>query len=200
MRSFKVVVKETKTTAVYVSAESEEEAEGIAAGIESHRYCWEDQGRQVEYSRAVNPAFIDPSGVDIIWETREGRRSTTETLEAKILFLLREHDVRDGICHPSEELVAAALKQNPGIVFGIAAGEDAVIRSRALRVIGRAATDPEQVRGVLSQALSDPDLRVRDAAVCAIEELGLLDLLRDHQDHVPWFDKYIKGVLSEEQK
>lgn len=119
------------------------------------------------------------------------------TDEAKILFLLREHDVHDGICHPSEELVAAALEQDPGVVFGIAAGEDVVIRSRALRIIGRAATDPEHVSGVLSQALSDPDLKVRDAAVCAIEELDLLDLLCDHQDPVPWLDKYIKGVLSE---
>ena len=80
MRFFKVLVKETKTTAVYVAASSEEEAGDIAVRIKSHQYCWEDQGRQVECSRAVNPTSVDPSGIDIIWETREGRQITTETL------------------------------------------------------------------------------------------------------------------------
>lgn len=115
----------------------------------------------------------------------------------QILFLLREHDVQSGVSHPAEVLVAASLKQDPKVVIGIATKEDVVIRSRALEIIGRVATDSVGIAEVLSQALLDSDIRIRDAAVCAIEELGLLDLLRDHKEEIPWLDKYIKDVLSD---
>ena len=53
---------------------------------------------------------------------------------------------------------------------------------------------------LVRDALTTGNTEVRDAAVQAVEkwgESGLVDILRTHQDNVPWLHEYIQGVIDD---
>lgn len=71
------------------------------------------------------------------------------------------------------------------------------VKRSAILILGRFPRNSfSETREILSAALLDTNLGVRDAAVCSIENLGLFNLLQNHKESVEWLAKYINRLLK----
>lgn len=71
------------------------------------------------------------------------------------------------------------------------------IKRSAILILGRFPRNSfSETREILSAALLDINLGVRDAAICSIENLGLFNLLQNHKEPVEWLAKYIDRLLK----
>ncbi len=130
-----------------------------------------------------------------------------DRLEAKLVAAFDADALEDGIEHPAEHLIAAALRnqENSGIhdvlrSFSLDEQRPAFAAS-VLRCLGRQAapgTSSWRVN-LLGDALANEDIQIRDAAIQAAELWGdraLSEVLESHVEAEPWLRDYIVEVVE----
>jgi len=137
------------------------------------------------------------TAVDSDAETRREseRRSLTAIEQA-----LHTVAIEDGYNHAAERILSAHVAS-----FGEAALLDVVISSESpadcVRLLGRATNfGPTFRRAIVSWGLGSVDVRVRDAAIQAVEnweDPDLVGLLREHDEQVDWLRSYAEGVVHD---
>lgn len=120
--------------------------------------------------------------------------------------LYLDQAVEDGKDHPSDDLVRSAVLQQGCVAKARLASliltSDVCWRADLLRSVGRL---PKALAGnwgyiLMAAALKDNDLRLRDAAICALESWGdrrAAKILASHADPIPWLAAYAHSVASE---
>jgi hypothetical protein len=118
----------------------------------------------------------------------------------KLARLFDEEPVEIGEPHPAEPLLTVLVKAGG---FGqwlrsFYATEPDVRRSLILCIgrVAHTAAAQEEVRWVIAQALSDPSLQIREAAVRALETLDSIAgaLLASYDEKIPWLRDYAERV------
>ncbi len=112
--------------------------------------------------------------------------------------------MEDGFSHPLEKILQDALIRHREAVDWIltAVSEaDTSLSSALLRCLGRLASPGSETwrSELIAAGLRSPEVEVRDAAVQAVEnrdEDSLKNLLRQHEEKVPWLDEYIRQVAG----
>ncbi len=153
---------------------------------------------------AATPSIVGPA----LWVAAGPRAATIETTSEirpqDILKAFDEEPFEAGVAHSFEARLERALRASGA---GLARSVSAAIAIRPdllpdiLRCVGRLpvhlAFDP--FRSLMVEGLASPSLRVRDAAVRALETWGGDDaraILRAHHESVPWLRDYIGRVLG----
>ena len=129
-------------------------------------------------------------------------------LAAKLQASFQDNPLEDGMEHPSEEIIAEALRTTKGqqvldwLRHFCTDTSQPSFAASVLRCLGR----NDHVGTVSWQAdlvrdcLAIDDVEVRDAAVQAVESWGgsnLLDVLRTHSEPEPWLRQYILDVIED---
>jgi hypothetical protein len=135
---------------------------------------------------------VDSDAVD----HRESERRSLAAIEQA----LRTVAIEDGYNHAAERILSAHVAS-----FGEAALLDVVISADApadwVRLLGRATNlGPTFRMAIVSWGLGSVDVRVRDAAIQAVEnweDHDLVGLLRGHDEHVDWLRSYAEGVVHD---
>jgi hypothetical protein len=132
-----------------------------------------------------------------------------ERLHSKIVGVLEDEPVQDGIAHPCELILVdsldrhgAAAAEAVGDLFSSQLGRPE-ISAGLLRLVGRM----ERYRlepwatAIVNRAIKHQSTLLREAAVTAIENWEARDLgerlLIDHADPVPWLQEYVEGVIGD---
>ena len=146
------------------------------------------------------PAIIDTIGFAI--ESAEKER-----LEFGLKAALDAEPIEDGINHPAELVIGAALQSadRSHILACLEAlsvdVEHSDLSALVLRCLGRLRPGTAAWRaGVVRSALAAGDLEMRDAAVQAAESWGgeeMQDVLRGHVEGVSWLRAYIQDVVDD---
>ena len=137
--------------------------------------------------------------------SRISRRSV-ELLISEALFAIDEAAVEDGITHAAETIFLELHAANPSDALSTFASivRDGSKPSRsigALKILGRLSIGGHIWRHVVVEsALKSPSVELRDAAIQAVENWGdkrLLEVLRLHEDPVPWLADYTRQVVGD---
>ena len=129
--------------------------------------------------------------------------------EADAIALLSEHAFEDGMHHPLEELLAEVLATPPGaswicVLWSHLVADNAGRAATLLRCLGMLPHEDLSVLRdmVIDQALAHDSLRVREAAVMALERWAdersaaqLREALT--YESVPWLKEYLQAVLED---
>lgn len=147
----------------------------------------------------LGPAFL------LAYGSSPTERPALRALTAgEIVAALDAEPFESGVAHPFEPRLAAALRASS---TGLARCVAEVIATRGdlhadlLRCIGRLPEHLafEPLHGFMTEGLRSPSLRLRDAAVRALETWGseeAREILRRHDEPVPWLRDYIRRVLG----
>lgn len=115
--------------------------------------------------------------------------------------------VEDGFHHPAEAILRSALAENRTEVKAwfektLAEQGQAALAADLVKCLGR--LKPKEVEDwgleMAQRALGHPVLEVRDSAVQALELWDTpqaIELLKAHQEKVPWLQEYISRLLHE---
>lgn len=127
-------------------------------------------------------------------------------LERTLLELLHDQPVEDGLTHPGEAVLRGALRNYAAEVRAWLAERttsgSAVERASLLRLIGRLPRLQAAPWGydLVSSALKDDELEVRDAAIKAFElwrGQAALKILGQHVESEPWLADHLRRVVEE---
>lgn len=126
-----------------------------------------------------------------------------DDLEKRLDLLFDEAEVEPGYTHPVEgELRRMTARPELGKWLKDYYERHPERRRSVLLSVGRigalqAAAYPDLL-GLLRTALRDNSVRIRDAAVRALEALGARgrEILKTHEDAVPWLREYAKRVAA----
>jgi len=135
-----------------------------------------------------------------------------ESFRAHLEILLTVTPVESGQSHPAEEIVADFLNQYP--IDGPAYLQSYLLRKENLSIADkRNIADtlilfgrmPQTLVGnlgydIASKALQSEDVRIRDAAIGALEQLGgksAVEILEKHHETVDWLAEYVSKIIKE---
>ncbi len=133
---------------------------------------------------------------------------TREAFRTGLQASLDAEPFTDGMIHPAERLIAAALAADPAGAPGWIEGayreyaaSNAALAADLLRCIiarGRAALGECGV-ALVREAFGHPSLLIRDAALAAVEEWDDPDLraaLQPDREPEPWLADYMRRILA----
>ncbi len=137
-------------------------------------------------------------------------KAAEEEFRQKLLLSFEWEPIEDGYSHPAEQIIEDALKRyKSGAINWIQAvyhghtGRPA-IAANILRCIGRLDCNLIEPWGIemATKGLSNPDVEIRDAAICAFEIWGGAESVATLKDHlkaetVPWLKDYIRWVIRD---
>ena len=167
--------------------------------------------RKVEEVSRFSSSSLFPAVVDIAYfapsAPAEEESPERDRLEAKLFAAFDGDPLEDGIEHPAERIIAAALHnqesstiQNTLRSFSLDKEKPAFAAS-VLRCLGRQTTPGTSSWRVnlMRDALTIEDIQIRDAAVQAAELWGdnaLSETLESHIETEPWLRDYIVEVVE----
>lgn len=136
----------------------------------------------------------------------EGPSADWRRLQMSLLASFRDEPFEDGLSHPSEEILSAALEADTGNILLEPLRDyclDAPTPSFAvetLRCLGRLESPgtSEWRVGLVRGALRRQDLAIRDAALQAVErweDREIVPVLRSHRESEDWLREYLEEVV-----
>ena len=152
------------------------------------------------------PAVVDIACFPALAPVEE-KNPERDRLEAQLFAAFDADALEDGIEHPAERIIAAALRnqENSGIrevlrSFSLDEEKPAFAAS-VLRCLGRQAAPGTSSwrEDLIRDALAIEDIQIRDAAIQAAELWGdqaLSDILESHVEAEPWLQDYIVEVIQ----
>lgn len=133
-----------------------------------------------------------------------------DSFEMNLLTSLEREPIEDGRRHPGERILADALAHSPNANLWIesayydTAARQPELAAGILRCVGRLPRGLVEPWGLdlAREALSHPDIEVRDAAVRAFEMWGGREALRAVSEYargesVPWLATYAEQVIAD---
>lgn len=136
------------------------------------------------------------------------RRRRKARLEIALHAAFESDPLEDGFHHPAEEIIATALVSAgvPEILVWLKGfvldTEQLGHAASVLRCLGRQhrpGTERWRIE-LVRDALAAEDVEIRDAAVQTAElwaDAGMSDVLRNHDESVPWLADYIEEVVED---
>lgn len=123
----------------------------------------------------------------------------------QMLLVLTQEPVEDGVNHPAQPLLQAYFAETPRYLPWAEALRGAQPRPSLfadfLRIAGRVEPPDALLRDrLLEEGLASESVDVRDAATQAAElwaTASAAEILRRHQEKVPWLADYIERVISD---
>lgn len=158
---------------------------------------------ECQKSSDVRPSIIEKLWVDVAYETS---CFSYETKEFELLNSIENDPVIDGFTHKGETILGKLLHEKYGdvrfhlerLLFG---DENVKIRSSVLLLLGRLnPIDADWRAYIIKKALTFEDIEMRDAAIQAAElweDFEMLDVLRRHEELVPWLKDYKERVIED---
>lgn len=137
--------------------------------------------------------------------TEEGEQQSPLVLRqiATLRAAIEAESVEDGTSHPAERVIAETMAGNEaeGFVTALVEVAPGSLQASILRLLGREPIrDASLRRRVIETGLASEDVQIRDAAVQAVEsweDAGCIELLRQHEEPVPWLADYIHDVITD---
>lgn len=165
--------------------------------------------RKVEEFPLVTSLF--PTVMDVACLTAVEENPERGRFEATLLAAFEEDVLEDGIEHPAESIIAAALQNQEytGIKDDLRSfslnEERPAFAASVLRCLGRQITPGTSSWRVdlVRDALAIEDIQIRDAAVQVAELWGdraLSKILESHVETEPWLRDYIVEVVESLQR
>lgn len=181
-----------------------------AAIVGLARRLYFDPRKVEEVPRSLNTNLF-PAVVDIAYFLRlapvEEKDAERDRLEAQLFAAFDADSLEDGIEHPAEHIIAAALRNQEDPIaqddlrsFSLDAKRP-VFAASVLRCLGRqAAPGTSSWRmELMRDALAIEDVQIRDAAIQAAELWGdqaLCEILESHVEAEPWLRDYVVEVVE----
>lgn len=133
-----------------------------------------------------------------------------EEFRQKLLLSFEREPIEDGYSHPAEQIIEDTLKRyKPGAINWIEAvyhghTERPAVAANILRCIGRLDYNLIKPWGMemATKGLSNLDIEIRDAAICAFEIWGGAESVATLKDHlkaetIPWLKDYLRRVIRD---
>ena len=115
-----------------------------------------------------------------------------------------DEPLEDGMTNGAEEIIAAVLEEHgeEAFVDRLLGLSDEVLMADCIALAGRLPPlrDTRLRRRMVAHGLSSDSLRVRDAAIQAVEmweDRECLDLLEGHEEPEDWLDEYMRQVIED---
>lgn len=134
---------------------------------------------------------------------RAGAQTISKSF-ASLVAALEVERVEDGYRHPAEGLLLEFVDQHTLRCLAqqlFLTGLRASVVADAIHLLGRIpSADLATQKEILRDGFQSPNLEIRDAAAQAAETWGhpgLVSVLRNHQEPVPWLARYIDQVARD---
>lgn len=155
--------------------------------------------------------FYDPDEILSVHLTpfAPGNKEINE-FKSQLVFELDSETVEDGVVHTVEVAIQRALIRYPQdaptwikeLFDEILAQEKLSYASGLLQCLGR--LRPEGIiniaKSLVIKGLGHENIELREAAITVIEQWGgedMLEILRQHQEQVPWLANYAQKVIQD---
>jgi len=172
-----------------------------------------NSAEKLKISNLLNPwTFVSQAMESFAQVDKESILSEqTEFLEEKnfrsrLLSVLKEEPVEDGISHNAEMVFHKALKEFPNYapvwIYNafVQTREQPSLAAGLLQCAGRLEYSlvKDIATSLVMVGLNDPNFEIREAAISAIEQWekkDFLGILREHEDPIKWLDGYARQVI-----